>query len=63
MGAPATAVTEMWLVCSLQGGVYVRAKEHARSQRNVSSYQFAYSDEEVVNSNPNNNGSKCIVRS
>ena len=31
--------------------------------RDVSSYQFAYNDEGVVSSNPNNNGSKRIVRS
>ena len=31
--------------------------------RDVSSYQFVYSDEEVVSINPNNNGSKRIVRS
>ena len=31
--------------------------------RNVSSYKFAYSDEEAVSSNPNNNGLKRIVRS
>ena len=35
MGAPATAITELWLlrfglVCSLHGGVYARAKEHTR---------------------------------
>ena len=31
--------------------------------RDVSSYQFAYSNEKVVSSDPNNNGSKRIVRS
>ena len=31
--------------------------------RDVSSYYLAYSDEEVVSSDPNNNGSKRIVRS
>ena len=29
-----------------------------RALRDVSSYQFAYSNEEVVSSNSNNNGSK-----
>ena len=38
MGAPATALTQLWVlhlgfVCSLHGGIYARAKEHARSQR------------------------------
>ena len=36
--APATTITKLWLlhfglVCSLHGGVYARAKEHAHSQR------------------------------
>ena len=31
--------------------------------RDVSSYQFAYSDEKVVSNNPNNNGSKRTVKS
>ena len=31
--------------------------------RDVNSYKFAYSDKEVVSSNPKNNGSKRIVRS
>ena len=31
--------------------------------RDVSSYKFAHSDDIVVSSNPNNNGSKRIVRS
>ena len=38
MGVPATTITQLWVlgfgfVCSLHGGDYGRAKEHARSQR------------------------------
>ena len=31
--------------------------------RDVTAYQFAYSNEKLVSSDPNNNGSKRIVRS
>ena len=57
MGAPATATTQLWvldfrLVCSLHGGVYAKVK-NMHAVRDVISYYFAYSNEEVVSSNPN----------
>ena len=66
-GAPAITITELrvlhfGLVCSLHGGVYARAS-NMHAVTDVSSYYLAYSDEEVVSSDPNNSGSKRIVRS
>ena len=67
MGPPTTATTQLRmlyfeLVCSLHGGAYARTKEHARNQRRYF-ILIRLHNQKVVSSDPNNNGSKRIVRS